>query len=152
MKTSMKGKKVGKLNFIIIRFCSVKDAVKIPYRKVTRWKKNLQDMYLIKDLYKKYTKILRNLSTRKWPNYKVDRSLTWALHKPCRGVSLLSWEDPLEEGMATHSRILAWRIPWTEEPGGLYSLWGCKESDKTEQLSIRVEQTPPHQIRCTGDK
>ena len=31
------------------------------------------------------------------------------------------WEDPLEEGMATHSRILAWRIPRTEEPGGLRS-------------------------------
>ena len=34
-------------------------------------------------------------------------------------VRLLSQEDPLEEGMATHSSILAWRIPWTEEPGGL---------------------------------
>ena len=33
----------------------------------------------------------------------------------------LSWEDPLEEGMTTHSSILAWRIPWTEEPGGLQS-------------------------------
>ena len=31
----------------------------------------------------------------------------------------LGWEDPLEEGMATHSSILAWRIPWTEDPGGL---------------------------------
>ena len=31
----------------------------------------------------------------------------------------LSWEDPLEKGMATHSSFLAWRIPWTEEPGGL---------------------------------
>jgi len=31
------------------------------------------------------------------------------------------WEDSLEEGMATHSNILAWRIPWTEEPGGLQS-------------------------------
>ena len=31
----------------------------------------------------------------------------------------LGWEDPLEERMATHSRILTWRIPWTEEPGGL---------------------------------
>ena len=31
------------------------------------------------------------------------------------------WEDPLEMGMATHSSILAWRIPWTEEPGGLQS-------------------------------
>ena len=41
----------------------------------------------------------------------------------------LGWEDPLERGMATHSSILAWRIPWTEEPGGLYSPWGLKESD-----------------------
>ena len=34
----------------------------------------------------------------------------------------LGWEDSLEEGMATHSSILAWRIPWTEEPGGLQSM------------------------------
>jgi len=34
----------------------------------------------------------------------------------------LDWEDPLENGMATHSSILAWRIPWTEEPGGLQSM------------------------------
>ena len=33
----------------------------------------------------------------------------------------LGWEDPLEEGMATHSSVLAWRIPWTEEPGSLQS-------------------------------
>ena len=37
-------------------------------------------------------------------------------------VRPLGWEDPLEEGMATHSSILAWRIPWTEEPGGLQSM------------------------------
>ena len=37
------------------------------------------------------------------------------------GVRSLSWEDPLEEGMAAHSSILAWRIPWTVEPGGLQS-------------------------------
>ena len=37
-------------------------------------------------------------------------------------VLSLSWEDPLEKGMATHSSILAWRIPETEEPGGLPSL------------------------------
>ena len=37
-------------------------------------------------------------------------------------VRLLGWEDPLEEGMATHSSILAWRIPWAEEPGGLQSM------------------------------
>ena len=35
---------------------------------------------------------------------------------------LLGQEDPLEEEMATHSSILAWRIPWTEEPGGLWSI------------------------------
>ena len=34
----------------------------------------------------------------------------------------LGWEDPLEEGMVTHSSILDWKIPWTEEPGGLQSL------------------------------
>ena len=37
-------------------------------------------------------------------------------------VQSLGWEDPLEEGTATHSSILAWRIPWTEEPGGLPSM------------------------------
>ena len=37
-------------------------------------------------------------------------------------VRSLGWEDPLEEEMATHSSILAWRIPWTEEPGGLQSI------------------------------
>ena len=36
-------------------------------------------------------------------------------------VQSLGWEDPLEEGMATHSGVLAWRILWTEEPGGLQS-------------------------------
>ena len=37
-------------------------------------------------------------------------------------VQSLGWEDLLEKGMATHSSILAWRIPWTEEPGGLQSM------------------------------
>ena len=36
-------------------------------------------------------------------------------------VRFLFWEDPLEEGMATHCSVLAWRVPWTEEPGGLQS-------------------------------
>ena len=60
----------------------------------------------------------------------------------------LGWEDPLVEGMTTHSNLLAWRIPWTEEPGELQSigsqrvghnwrdlalhLWGHTESDTTE--------------------
>ena len=37
-------------------------------------------------------------------------------------VHSLGWEDPLEEGMATHANILAWRIPWAEEPGRLQSM------------------------------
>ena len=50
-------------------------------------------------------------------------------------VQSLGWEDPLEMGMATLSSILAWRIPWTEEPGGLQST-GHKESDTTERLTL----------------
>ena len=46
-------------------------------------------------------------------------------------VRFLGWEDPLEKEMATHSSILAWKILWTEEPGG-YSPWGRKEWDVTE--------------------
>ena len=52
-------------------------------------------------------------------------------------VCFLGQEDPLEKGMATHSSILVWRTPWTEEPGGLKkSPLGHKESDTTEQLSL----------------
>ena len=50
-------------------------------------------------------------------------------------VRSLSQEDPLEEGMATHLSILGWRIPWTEEPGRLYSPQGHKELDTSEDLS-----------------
>ena len=46
-------------------------------------------------------------------------------------VQFLGWEDPLEKEMATHSDILAWRIPWTEEPGGLQSV-GSQELDTNE--------------------
>ena len=45
-------------------------------------------------------------------------------------VQSLGWEDPLEKGKATHSSILAWRIPWT--------VWDRKESDTTEQLSLTL--------------
>ena len=44
-------------------------------------------------------------------------------------VQSLGWEDPLEKEMATHSSILAWKIPWTEEG---YSPWGRRESDTTD--------------------
>ena len=46
-------------------------------------------------------------------------------------VHFLGWEDPLEEGTATYSSILAWRIPWIEEPGRLQSI-GHKELDMTQ--------------------
>ena len=55
-------------------------------------------------------------------------------------VRSLGWEDPLEEGMATHSSILAWRIPWTEEPRGLQSM--RSQSEVTEHVHV-------HAHKCT---
>ena len=52
-------------------------------------------------------------------------------------VRSLGQEDPLEKGVATHSSILAWRIPWTEDIVG-HSPWGCKESDMTERLTLSL--------------
>ena len=52
-------------------------------------------------------------------------------------VSSLGLEYPLDEEMATHSSILAWRIPWTEGPGGLQSTV-CKEPDTAEQLTLTL--------------
>ena len=49
------------------------------------------------------------------------------------GVQSLGWEDALEEGMATHSSILSWRFPWTEEPGELQPMGS--QSDRTERLT-----------------
>ena len=50
--------------------------------------------------------------------------------------SIPGQEDPLEKGMATHSSILAWKIPWTEEPGGL-----PKKSDMTERLILSASNS-----------
>ena len=79
---------------------------------------------LLKDLFIDYWASLVAQMVKNLP----ARQETW--------VQSLGWEDPLEKGMATHCSILAWRIPWTEEPGRLYSLWGHKESDRTEQLTL----------------
>ena len=46
-------------------------------------------------------------------------------------VQSLVWEDPLKKEIATHSSILVWEIPWTEEPGGLQTMGSQKESDTT---------------------
>ena len=59
-------------------------------------------------------------------------------------VQSLGWEDPLEKGMATHSIILAWRIPWTEDPGGLQSMglqrvrhdWGDLARTKKKKIYL----------------
>ena len=54
-------------------------------------------------------------------------------------VQSLGWEDPLEKGMAAHSSILAWRIPWTEEPDGLQSM-GLQ---RVRLLIFRGGKNPP---------
>ena len=59
-------------------------------------------------------------------------------------VRSLGREDPLEESTATHSSILAWRIPWTEEPGGLQSI-GSQSRTRLQRPSIHAHM---HQISC----
>ena len=54
-----------------------------------------------------------------------------------RWVQSLGGEDPLKEGMATHSSILVWRIPWTEEPGGLQSI-GTQSQTRLKRQSIHT--------------
>ena len=56
------------------------------------------------------------------PERGLPRRLRTRLPTKEMWLQSLAWEDPLEEGMTTHSSILAWRIPWTEEPGGLQSM------------------------------
>ena len=58
-------------------------------------------------------------------------------------VPPLGWEDPLEEEMATYSSILAWSIPWTEEPGGPQSMGSQR---------VRHEQAKSHQVRQGGQR
>ena len=55
-------------------------------------------------------------------------------------VQSLGQEDPLEEGMATHSNILAWRISWTEEPGGLQSI-GLQRDTQLSRHALRINPT-----------
>ena len=57
-------------------------------------------------------------------------------------VQSLGQEDPLEEEMATHASILAWKIPWTEEPGGPQSMGPAQESDKDNSPVVGTQQTP----------
>ena len=60
-------------------------------------------------------------------------------------VQSLGQEDLLEKGMATHSSILDWRIPWTDQPVG-YSLWRCNELDMIEQATLSLSFFFPNSI------
>ena len=53
---------------------------------------------------------------------RASQVAQWVKNLPAMQETQEMWEDPLEEGMATHSSTLAWRIPWTEESGGLQSM------------------------------
>ena len=57
-----------------------------------------------------------------FPDSLVVKNLPAVQETQETGVGSLGQEDPLEEGLATHSSVLAWRIPWTEEPGGQQSI------------------------------
>ena len=54
----------------------------------------------------------------------------------------------MEKEMTTHSSILAWKIPWTEEPGGLHSPWGRKQSNTTERLSEQPPEGKRERLVC----
>ena len=60
-------------------------------------------------------------------------------------VRSLGHKEVLEKGLAIHSSILAWEIPWTEEPAG-YNSWGHKELDTIEQLTLYTHATSGHEI------
>ena len=68
--------------------------------------------------------------TLDWASQVAQRVINLPIMRETQ-VQSLGQEDPLEKGMATHSSILAWRIPWTEEPGS-DTPWGHKELDLTE--------------------
>ena len=67
----------------------------------------------------------------------VVKSMPYQCRRHEKQVQPLGREDPLEEGMATHSSILAWRIPWTEEPSGSQSI-GWKRVAQLKRLSTHA--------------
>ena len=62
-------------------------------------------------------------------------------------VQSLGWEDPLKKGKATHSSILAWRIPWREGAWQATVHWSRKESDRTEHLSLSLLSKPQEIVK-----
>ena len=93
------------------------------------WNTNLHLQFCVPDLYNWLpTEYLWDSPVAQTVKNPPAMRETW--------VQSLGWEDPLEEGMATHSSILAWRIPWTEEPGRLQSMG----SQRVRQLSDLVTE------------
>ena len=70
------------------------------------------------------------LHKRGFPSSSVVKNLPAMQETQETTVQCLGQEEPLEEGMATHSNILAWRIPWAEKPGGLHTVHGVAKSHK----------------------
>ena len=70
------------------------------------------------------------------------------------GIQSLGQKDPLEKDIATHSSIIAWEIPWTEEPGSLHP-YGHRELDTTQQLNnnnnLLKQKTPGREAQEGGD-
>ena len=79
------------------------------------------------------------------PDASDSRLPRWLSGKESTCQSL-SWEDPLEEEMVTHSTILAWEMPWTEEPGGLQSMGRQKSHTQLSTYILPLWSTPTIQI------
>ena len=87
-------------------------------------------------------KPLNNFWVAQMMNNRPEMQETW--------VWSLGQEDPLEKGIATHSSILAWRIPWTDEPGGLLSL-GLQKIEQHWATNIFTFRYTWHtSVRCKG--
>ena len=137
---------IDKLDFKKMKsFCSAGDNVKRMRRQITDWEKYFQKIHLIKDCYPSRQRILKNSTIRKQPDLKMGQRLYGAplVAQTVKNRSAvqdtrhrsLGQEDPLEKGMATHSSILAWRIPWSEEPGGLQSMGSQRDTTKRQRLT-----------------
>ena len=86
--------------------------------------------------------------TQQWPTSRAAQMVKCLPTKRETQVQSLGQEDLLEKKMATHSRTLPWKIPWTEEPGS-YGPWGCKQSDTTERLHFAsLHFTSLHLLVC----
>ena len=99
-------------------------------RKWQYWKTQWLEIFQIKERHE--SSCLKNLGLPRWLRGKEPPANAGDAGDV---GSSLDQDDPLEAEMATHFSILAWKIPWTEEPGGLQSIGSHKELNMTERLS-----------------